>query len=235
MVDPYEIHVLKCATDSTDLLVELSLRPLETISAALSKLKGRISKWLNEPTEVKGPTLSNGYFACTVGKSKKDVVDRYLDGQSEHHGYSRRVNAPVLVTSYELIEEEKERITPKHAVVTSQFHIVLATRSRKGVFGSHSGSCVVKEWLALQREMRFALLKNSFAPDHVHIALRAHPTVSPGNIACALMNRSQIVMRNEMASIGINQLWQPSAYIGAYGDMGSAQIRKYIGNWSDRA
>ena len=145
------------------------------------------------------------------------------------------MNPPVLVTSYELSEEEKERITPKHAVVTSQFHIVLAARFRKGVFGSRSGSCVVKEWLALQHEMKFALLKISFAPDHVHIALRAHPTVSPGNIACALMNRSQIVMRNEMASIGINQLWQPSAYIGAYGDMGSAQIRKYIGNWSDRA
>jgi len=26
LMDPYEIHILKCATDSTDLLVELSLR-----------------------------------------------------------------------------------------------------------------------------------------------------------------------------------------------------------------
>ena len=94
LMGPYEIRVLKCATDSTDLLVELSLRQFETISAALGKLKGRISKWLNEPTEVKGPTLSNGYFACTVSKSTKDVVDRYLDGQSERHGYSSRVNPP---------------------------------------------------------------------------------------------------------------------------------------------
>ena len=87
LMGPYEIRVLKCATDSTDLLVELSLRPFETISAALSKLKGRVSKWLNEPSEMKGPALSNGYFACTPGKSTKVVVDRYLDDQSDHHGY----------------------------------------------------------------------------------------------------------------------------------------------------
>src|SRR5438477_9658315 len=67
----------------------------------------------------------------------------------------------LLVTSYELSEEEKERITPKHAVVTSQFHIVLAVRFRKGFFGSRQVSCVAKEWLELQREMRFALLKIS--------------------------------------------------------------------------
>ena len=59
LMDPYEIHILKCATDSTDLLVEMSPRPFETISAALSKLKGGVSKWLNEPTHVKGPKFSN--------------------------------------------------------------------------------------------------------------------------------------------------------------------------------
>ena len=46
------------------------------------------------------------------------------------------------------------------------------------------------------------------------------------------MNCAQIVMRNEMASVGINQLWQPAAYIGAYGNMASAQIRIYFGNWA---
>ena len=33
------------------------------------------------------------------------IVDRYRDDQSDHHGYSSRVNPPVLVTSYELSEE----------------------------------------------------------------------------------------------------------------------------------
>ena len=100
MMKAYDIHILECAADSTDLLVELSLNPLDAISAAISKLKGLISKSLNEQNEVKEPRLGNGYFASTIGKSTKDMVDRYLDGQSDHHGYLSRIGVDSATRSF---------------------------------------------------------------------------------------------------------------------------------------
>lgn len=226
----YDIHVLECATNPTDLLAEVSLEPTETISSAASKLKGRVSGWLRAELGLEKPAslLSRGYFACTVGKSTSSEVDKYLNNQGEHHGYAARKLPPIYVAKYELDESS---LRPKHASVISQFHIVLATSSRIGIFGSESGKRVAEEWLRLQARWRIALLKVSFLPDHVHLALRLHPAVSPADIVVEMMNASQEAMKHELVSAGINRLWQPSAYIGSYGDLASPQIRKYIENW----
>src|SRR2546428_10837572 len=83
----YGVHMLECASNTTDLLTLVSLKPEETISACTGKLKGQISKWLREAQQLTQPTeqLSNGYFACTVGKSPREAVEQYLSLQSEHH------------------------------------------------------------------------------------------------------------------------------------------------------
>ena len=71
----------------------------------------------------------------------------------------------------------------------------------------------------------------SFVPDHVHVALRVHPARSPADTVVELMNAAQEVMEQELASAGLNRLWQPSAYVGSYGDLASPQVRSYIENW----
>lgn len=230
---PYDIRVLESASDRTDLLTEISLKPLDTISAAASKLKGQVSKWLRSELGLQQPAnlLSLGYFACTIGKSTSAEVDAYLNSQGAHHGYSARSIPPVYLQKYELNETN---ITPKHAKVVSQFHIVLATSGRTGVFGSEQGKRVATKWIELEKDSRFALVKVSFVPDHVHVAMRLHPSLSPVDVVVKLMNSSQEVMSQEMVCAGINRLWQPGAYIGSYGDLASPQIRKYIENWSSQ-
>ena len=71
----------------------------------------------------------------------------------------------------------------------------------------------------------------SFVPDHVHVALRTHPAVSPADIAIALMNSAQDEIRGALIPARVERLWQPSIYIGSYGDLASPQIRKYIEQW----
>lgn len=227
LANNYRIHVLECATNPTDLLAEVSLEPTESISSAASKLKGRVSSWLRTELGLEKPAnlLSLGYFACTVGKSTSSEVDKYLNSQSEHHGYVARMLPPVYVAKYEL---DETNLRPKHASVISQFHIVLATSGRIGIFGSESGKRVAEEWLRLQARWRVALLKVSFLPDHVHLALRLHPAVSPADTMVELMNVSQEAMKRELVSAGVNRLWQPSAYIGSYGDLASPQIRNML-------
>jgi REP element-mobilizing transposase RayT len=217
LVAPYNLRVLQVAADETDILAILSLTPTETIAAAAGKLKGRISKWLAEALLLSEPAkiLSQGYFACTIGKSRRENVERYLSSQAEHHGYSSRVNPPILVKQYELSTTDYARISPKHATVIAQFHVVLATRYRKGIFGSQQALHVSDEWLTLLKVMPIFIRKVSFVPDHVHIALRSHPSLAPADIVIALMNTAQQALSTELVRAGLDRLWEEAAYIGS--------------------
>jgi REP element-mobilizing transposase RayT len=233
---PYNIRVLECASDATDLPATLSLRPTETISGATDKLKGRVSKWLREALQLQQPTnlLSKGYFACTIGKSRRRAAEKYLSSQGEHHGYAQRPLPPVFVERYELSAEDVARISPKHAAVVAQFHLVMSTSGRRGILGAPEGRRIATEWRRLQLASRIALVKVSFVPDHVHVAFRAHPASSPADIACALMNSAQEVISSSLISARLERLWRPSAYLGSYGDLASSQIRKYLEHWEIR-
>lgn len=238
MANEFGIHLLESAANETDLLALVSLKPEETISACTSKLKGRVSKWLREAMQLTAPTnlLSRGYFSCTTGKSSRAAVEEYLSTQAEHHGYEQRAVSPAYVESFALEATEEARLTPAHASVVAQFHVVLATRGRRGVFGQTESRAVIEAWRQQQTNWQLALRKVSFLPDHVHIALRAHPAVSPAALALALMNAAQRVVFEQFPTAvlqaRVERLWQPSAYIGSYGDVTSPALRKYIENWA---
>ncbi len=230
LMQPYCIRVLECAASEIDVTTMVSLQPAETISACASKLKGRVSKWLGTRLRLAEPDhlLSRGYFACTVGQTTTTLVEQYLETQGAHHGYDKRLLPPIFVERYELTASNEERLNAKHAYVVAQFHVVLATRWRRGVLGSREGRRIASAWRNLQQELRIAIIKVSFVPDHVHIALRMHPAVSPADVVAALMNTAQETIREELIPAGLDRLWEPSAYLGSYGDLASPQIRKYI-------
>lgn len=236
LVRPYNIRALQCASDSTDLMSILSLQPSESISSCASKLKGQLSKCLREQLQLTQPEnlLSKGYFAITIGKSTAQAIARYLDNQAQHHGYDKRILPPVFVARYDGNQSDENRLATAHAAVVGRFHVVLSTRGRRGVFGSHAGEAIAARWLRLQEQWRIRLLKVSFVPDHVHLALRAHPSVPPLKIICELMNSAQETVPHAMVRAGIERLWLPSAYVGSYGDLADAQVRKYVENWRSK-
>lgn len=140
----FDIHVLEHNTADSDVLLLLSLKPWETVSACASKIKGQISKWLRERLGLTDPSnlLGRGYFACTVGQSTSTAVEEYLSKQSEHHGYDGRARPPIFVRRYQWTQTDEDRVSAQHAYTVLQHHIVLATWRRKGVFGESSASAV---------------------------------------------------------------------------------------------
>lgn len=82
------------------------------------------------------------------------------------------------------------------------------------------------------------MLKVSFLPDHVHVAVQARPGVSPASLVVLLMNAAQRVVwerfRASAIRARIERLWQPSAYVGSFGDWATPQIQHYIRNWKER-
>ncbi|HKI35823.1 MAG TPA: IS200/IS605 family transposase [Gemmataceae bacterium] len=238
LAERFALHVLVCDSIPTEVRTLVSLRPAESVSTCASKLKGQTSRWLREALGLTQPLdlLSKGYFACTSGKSESRQVEQYLSGQGEHHGYAGRVLPPAHVEDFDVTETDEVRLQAKHAHAVLQFHVVLATWNRRGVFGTDEARAVVAAWRGLQAERRFALRKVSFVPDHVHIAARLHPAESPASLVVALMNEAEKVIweRFPGAAIraGVERLWQPSAYVGSFGDLATPKVRKYLENWA---
>ncbi len=237
LVDRFSLQVLECASSSTEVRTLVSLQPQESLSACASKLKGQTSKWLRETLGERAPEqlLSKGYFACTSGRSEAKQVEHYLEGQGEHHGYSNRVIPPLFVASYPLSEEGEARLQASHAYAVAQFHLVLATWRRHGVFGEAEGRAVAECWRQLEEKERFTLLKVSFLPDHVHLAVRAHPSVAPAALVPTLMNAAQNLLWQDIVDsviqAGVDRLWQASAYVGGFGDLATPKLERYLKRW----
>jgi REP element-mobilizing transposase RayT len=234
---PLALHVLDCVCDTREVRTLVSLRPEEAVSGCASKLKGQTSKWLRQALGLEQPTdlLGKGYFASTSGGSTRDQVDGYLDLQGEHHGYANRRLPPLYVATYDLPPAAAARLQARHAYTVLQFHVVLATWRRHGVFGPQEAAAVAARWLEVQDAGRFALRKVSFLPDHVHVAVQTHPTVLPGELAVRLMNAAQALMWERFADAAIQarveRLWSPSAYVGSYGELATPQVQQYLRNW----
>ena len=241
MLRPYSIHVLEASANETDVKMLASLLPDETVAACAGKAKGRVSKWLRGELDIRDSQklLSRGYFACTTGKSTAEAVDDYLEQQSAHHGYDSRICPPVFVHSYPITPADEQRLSAQRAATVLRLHVVLSTWRRTGVFGQTEGQATAERWRQIQGALRIAFEKVSFVPDHVHLGVRIHPSVSPAMMVVELMNVAQELLWRDFADsvvrAGVERLWQPSGYIGAYGDLESAKIASYVRRWENGA
>lgn len=241
MLEPYSIRVLEYKATEQEFRALLSLVPGESVSAAVSKLKGRISQWLNSSNASAGKSkvLARGYFAVTSGKSTTELVADYLEKQSSHHGYDRRLRPPVYLQTYTATELSQKILETNHAKTRLMFHLVLATEKRRGIFGADSGQAIADCWKSLECTHKIFVSKVSFVPDHVHIAVEIHSSVSPAELVVLLMNSAQELMwqlfSNDVICAGVGRLWQPSAYIGSFGDLTSNALVAFLKNWENSA
>jgi putative transposase len=234
---PYNIELLELTATDIDIRALLSLTSFEATSTALSKTKGRISKWLSEHAAhtANRKHLSKGYFAVTTGQSTAAAVEQYLENQAEHHGYADRPRPPVFVRSLTHPSENARRLETDHAVTRLRYHLVFVVPYRRGVFHAESAADITARWLELPE--KFQIDKVSFLPDHVHVAVTVHSRVAPADVACELMNCSQDQMwerhAHSVIRAGVDRLWRPSAYVGSFGDLSSNAISAYLQRWSE--
>jgi REP-associated tyrosine transposase len=157
-----------------------------------------------------------------------DAVRIYLEQQSKHHGYDSRVLPPV----YRYRASEPVVLAAEHAVFDLNHHLVLATCQRKGVFTSTLGKALSDYWLRVATERGFAIDQISVVPDHVHLIVRIIPKMSIEECVLLLMNNGQhFIGKNypqALVEVGINQLWEASAYAGTCGDLTTAIIKAWL-------
>ena len=239
MADEFDIHVLEMKANSTDVTCLSSVRPCDSVSVVASKLKGRLSKWIGQRRCLESPvqSLKAGYFAVTSGKSTTEQVEKYLNTQATHHGYQFHARPPVYVKQWQGSDSLPDFLAVTHAETVLRFHFVLAATNRQGIFDAEAAASVASRWRESEQSHRFVLRKVSFLPDHVHVAVRLHPTVAPGELILHLMNASQELVFNQFSRLvveaKVERLWQPSAYLGSHGNLASPMIGQYIRNSAD--
>src|SRR4030095_2044756 len=221
-------HLLEkdCQPEHVQLI--LSLRPEHTISDALKRLKGRSSAALCQEFALAPPLWARGYLARSVGRVRIQAVKLYLDRQAEHHGYSARALPPV----FRFRASVPEVLATTHASFDLTHHLVLATRFRRGIFGSKAAQALVNYWIKVAARRGFAVDQATVVPDHVHLLVRITPKMSIEQAALSLMNNGQYFVAKHfplaLIEAGVDQLWQPSAYAGTSGVLTTALLKAFL-------
>ena len=223
-----DLHLIDkdCQPGHVQLL--LSLRPSQRISDALKTLKGRSSAAICHEFGLAPPLWARGYLARSAGRVRVQAVKRYLDSQAEHHGYSTRALPPI----FRFKAAEPLVLATAHASFDLTHHFVLATRFRRGVFDSKIGQALVDYWINVGVQRGFAVDQATTLPDHVHLVIRITPKISVEQVALSLMNNGQYFVATHfplaLVEAKIDQLWQPSAYVGTCGELPTALLKAFL-------
>ena len=217
-------HLLEVAPEPAQVLCLLSLQPQHAIAKVTQIIKTNASR---EITIVK-PVWARGYFARSVGRMRIAAVRQYLEQQSEHHGYHTRLLPPV----YRYRSRDPVELAAAHCSFDLSHQVVLSTRKRKGVFTSELGKCLSEYWLRVAAARCFAIDQISVLPEHVHLIVRIVPSMSIEECALLLMNNGQYFVGKHyphvLVDLGLDQLWESSAYAGTCGDFTTAFTKAWL-------
>lgn len=221
-------HLLGAKAHADHLRCLLSLRPSDSISKTLQIVKANLSREMGSRFGLQTPVWADGFLARGVGRVRIDGVRNYLDLQSEHHGYAGRACPPVFRSAV----ANPRPLSAAHSVFDLNHHLVLATRYRRGVFGSRIGQELIEYWQRVAAKKGFAIDRATVLPDHIHMLVRIVPKMSIGASVLALMNNGQHWFAKHypelLVNAGMTQLWQPSAYVGTTGSVTTALVKSFL-------
>ena len=80
------------------------------------------------------------------------------------------------------------------------------------------------------RENNWEIIALETMPDHVHLFIKADPTVAPNNIIARIKGRSSRMLRNEFPTLRsrLPTLWTRSYFVSTHGHVSSETIERYV-------
>ena len=224
----HEYHLLESTIYANQFRCLLSLRPNHAVSNVIQTIKANSSRECALQLKLSSPVWARGFLARSTGRMSVAAVRRYLAQQAEHHGYASRLLPPIY--TYQAIR--RVILRARHAEFDLNHHLVFATHHRKGVFTSNLGQRLSEYWLRVAAKRGFAIDQVSVVPDHVHLLIRHLPRVSIEECALTLLNNAQHFIAKRfpktLIDVGLDQLWQHSAYAGTCGEISTSLIKKWL-------
>jgi len=231
-----QYHLLETEITHDHLRFLLSLKPEQTISQAVKMLKGNLSRQFGRafPDQLKRhqtqTPLAKGYFARSSGKVNLDLARKYIDAQTNHHGYK---GAWTKALKYRNPAFKSPAFQLPHSVCMLDYHLVFVTKSRTSVFDETIAPRLFQYVMAVGRKHGFVVDRISLLPDHIHLIIEAIPSVSANDCALALLNNTQQWMEKNFWGVlketAAPDVWQPSFYAGTVGEYSTAQVKRFLG------
>ena len=80
------------------------------------------------------------------------------------------------------------------------------------------------------RENNREIIAPETMPDHVHLFIKADPTVAPNNIIARIKGRSSRILRNEFPTLRsrLPTLWTRSCFVSTHGHVSFEAIKRYV-------
>ena len=80
------------------------------------------------------------------------------------------------------------------------------------------------------RENNREIIAPETMPDHVHLFIKADPTVAPNNIIARIKGRSSRILRNEFPTLRsrLPTLWTRSYFVSTHLHVSSEAIKRYV-------
>lgn len=224
----HNYHLLKQQTYADQFRCLVSLQPSQPVAKVIQTIKTNSARECGRQLAMTAPVWAGGYLARSAGRVRIGAVRRYLEQQAKHHGYEARLLPPV----YRYRETRPVTLKAAHACFELNHHLVFATFRMQGVFTSTVGQTLSEYWLRVAARRDFAIDQISVVPDHVHLLVRIVPKMSIEECALLLLNNGQHFMGQKfpqvLVQVGINQLWQASAYAGTCGRLTTALIKAWL-------
>ncbi len=110
------------------------------------------------------------------------------------------------------------------------YHFVWCPKYRRKVIVSDVESRLQDIIKDTANENNWEIIALETMPDHVHLFIKADPTVAPNNIIARIKGKSSRILRNEFPTLKsrLPTLWTRSYFFSTHGHVSSETIKKYV-------
>ena len=199
--------------------ITFSVKPQVSPVFFTSRVKGRLQHAMRKSGHPTAFSRKVGFRG--IGHNCTAEVEAYIKRQVEKEAFVDRRFAGFLkqftVTHPSVsLDQPTETNSGRYWY---NLHLVLVVEHRNRFTDEESLRTIDRLCSAIARKKGYAISTRSVMPDHLHLALRGNIEQSPAEIALAMMN-------NLAYAFGQNPIWQPSYYVGTFGDYDMDAVRR---------
>lgn len=215
------IRLLEYSNLSHQVRIITSVKPQTSPTLFTARIKGRLQYALRkQQTPVK---FSRKLAMLTVGENRKATVERYIEEQTINEPLAdARSNS--FLRSFTVINPTVDLAAPTptgSGRYWYNLHLVLVTRNRARIVDKETLTKLRDGCLRVAHIREHQISRLAVLFDHLHIALRGPIEQSPEQIALCYMNNLAYLLRRDA-------LWQPSYYVGTFGNYDMGAIRQAL-------
>ena len=157
----------------------------------------------------------------TIGENRRKTVEDYVARQVERGRFADS-RFEEFLEEFTVVDESvnlERPVKTKSGRYWYNLHVVLTVRDRSRITDRRRLTRL-RDWaLKVGEAKKYRISRLSMMPDHLHVSLGGNINCSPEEIALSFMN-------NLAYGVGQMALWQPSFYVGSFGEYDMWAVRR---------